>query len=108
MSLPRESDPVLTATGHFSQPWFRYFVRLSGKGPAETTKTVGASPATLSFGTSGFITINGGTVSAVEYRRGTKGTFRNIGVVAGCVPVRNGDFVRITHTGAPTVYFFSD
>lgn len=108
MSLPRESDLVLDKDGRFAQPWFRFFQRLDGKGPAAAAQTVGTSPATLSFSKNGFITVQGGTVSLIEYRRGTSGTFTNIGVIAGPVPVRNGDSVRITYTVVPTVTFFSD
>ena len=108
MSLPRFGDQAIDQSGRFTQPWFRFFERLSGKGPARATVTVGSSPASLAFSTNGFITVQGGTVSLIEYRRGTTGTFTNIGVTAGPVPVRNGDAVRITYTVVPTVYFFSD
>jgi hypothetical protein len=108
MSLPRYGDLVIDSNGRFSVPWFRFFERLSGKGPASVAKTLGVSPAVLGFTVSGFITVSGGTVSLIEYRRGVKGTFTNIGVTAGVVPVKNGDYVRITYTVAPTVTYFSD
>ncbi len=108
MSLPRYGDLVIDQNGRFTVPWFRFFERLGGKGPARATKTVGASPAVLSFASNGFITVQGGTVSLIEYRRGSTGTFTNIGATSGPVPVRNGDYVRITYTVVPTVYFFSD
>lgn len=108
MSLPRFGDPVIDPAGRFTVPWFRFFERLNRKGPAEESPTVSASPAVLTPSVSGFYTVNGGTVSAIAYRRGTTGTFITSGVTAGFVPVRLGDAVRITYSSAPTVTFFPD
>lgn len=108
MSLPKFGDQVIDEGGRFTVPWFRFFERLTGKGPAEQSPTVAASPAVFVPGSSGFYTVNGGTVSAIAYRRGTTGTFITSGVTAGFVPIRLGDAMRITYTVAPTVTFFPD
>ena len=62
--------------------------------------TVGASPFDYSATRDGFVSIVGGTVSAVAYVR--EGASTSLGVVA-VVPVKRGDTVRITYTVAPTV-----
>lgn len=108
MSLPRFGDPVIDQGGRFTVPWFRFFERLNGKGPVEAAQTVPASPAVFTPTVSGFYTVNGGTVSAIAYRRGTTGTFITSGVVAGFVPVRFGDSIRVTYTVLPTITFFPD
>ena len=62
--------------------------------------TVGASPFDYTAPRDGFVSIVGGTVSAVTYVR--EGVSTSLGVVA-VVPVKRGDTVRITYTVAPTV-----
>ena len=62
--------------------------------------TVGASPFDYTATRDGFVSIVGGTVSAVAYVR--EGVSTSLGVVA-VVPVKRGDTVRITYTVAPTV-----
>lgn len=62
--------------------------------------TVGASPFDYEAPRDGFVSIVGGTVSAVALIR--QGASTSLGVVA-VVPVKKGDTVRITYTVAPTV-----
>lgn len=62
--------------------------------------TVGASPFDYVAARDGFVSIVGGTVSAVALVR--QGASTSLGVVA-VVPVKKGDTVRITYTVAPTV-----
>lgn len=62
--------------------------------------TVGASPFNYVATRDGFVSIVGGTVSAVTYVR--EGVSTSLGVVA-VVPVKKGDTVRITYTVAPAV-----
>ena len=62
--------------------------------------TVTASPFDYAAPRDGFVSIVGGTVSAVAYIR--QGASTSLGVVP-VVPVKKGDTVRITYTAAPTV-----
>ena len=64
------------------------------------TVTVGASPFDYLAHRDGFVSIVGGTVSAVAFVR--EGVSTSLGVVA-VVPVKKGDTVRITYTVAPAV-----
>lgn len=65
--------------------------------------TPGASPYTYTATRDGFLIVQGGTVSQLDYRR--IATNVQIGVVAGLFPVQLGDGIRITYTVAPTVTF---
>lgn len=75
---------------------------LSGA-PAMVGVTPGASPYTYLTLDAGRAILKGGTVSLVEVGRG--GTFVDVGVVAGCIPMSRGDQIRITYTVVPTMTF---
>lgn len=70
---------------------------------AASAVTVGASPYSYTSADDGLVVVVGGTVSALAY--GRNGSFTALGIVAGLVPVKFGDTVRITYTAAPTVSF---
>ncbi len=65
--------------------------------------TLGASPYNYTADSDGLVIVVGGTVSALAY--GRNGAFTTLGIVAGLVPAKSGDVVRITYTVAPTVSF---
>jgi hypothetical protein len=72
--------------------------------PAPRSIVVGASPF-LYRNLSGFqerIIISGGTVSAVEFSRDNV-NFVNLGETAGSFILDNADYLRVTHTAAPTM-----
>ena len=69
--------------------------------PAPSVQTLGASPASVTAARDGVLVISAGAVSLIEYGRGA--AFVGLGVLAGAVPVRRGDIIRITYTVAPTV-----
>ena len=62
--------------------------------------TVGASPFDYTAPRDGFVSIVGGTVTAVALIR--EGVSTSLGVVA-VVPVKKGDTVRVTYAVAPAV-----
>lgn len=62
--------------------------------------TLGASPFDYEAPRDGFVSIAGGTVSAIAYVR--QGVTTSLGL-ASVIPVKKGDTVRITYTLAPTV-----
>lgn len=70
---------------------------------AATSVTVGASPYEYLADADGLVVVVGGTVSALAY--GRRGGFTALGLVAGLVPIKAGDSVRITYAVAPTVSF---
>lgn len=107
MTIPKDNR-ITDGLGVVTVPWLRFFQRLTRQGPAAASVTLTGSPFTKSFGTNGMLTVSGGTVSAIDYRRGTTGSFASIGTTSGPIPVKALDAVRITYTVAPTVTFYSD
>ena len=70
------------------------------RAPVETL-ALGASPAVVAIGSSGLLSITGGTLSLIEY--GRAGAYISILTTGGVLPVYAGDTVRITYLAAPTV-----
>ena len=67
--------------------------------------TPGASPYTYTAPQDGWVTVSGGTVSALDLSRdGT--TFIATGVLAGTLPMSRLDKLKVTWTGSPTMNFF--
>lgn len=77
--------------------------RIETPADAAVAVTVGASPYSYTPTDDGLVVVTGGTVSALAY--GRNAAFTALGVVAGLVPVKAGDTLRITYTVAPTVSF---
>lgn len=106
MSFPKDLA-ISDSRGTILQSWHRFFLSLVSPGQAAQSITVGASPFVKAFPGNGFVTISGGTVSLVEFKR-PNGTYASVGVTAGAIPVRTSDAVRITYTVAPTVTYYAD
>lgn len=70
---------------------------------AAASVTVGASPYSYTPTDDGLVVVTGGTVSALAY--GRNGVFTGLGLLAGLVPIKAGDTLRITYAVAPTVSF---
>lgn len=104
-NLPKSNVPI-AGDEPPSQPWYRFISLLFAKPGTPEAVTVGASPFDATFGRDGFIIINGGTVSLVEYVRGSSSP--SFGTTAGQFVVKRTDTIRITHTVAPVVTFFPD
>lgn len=108
-NLPQVAVPMIDDVGRPSQPWWRFFNLLFAKPGAESAVTVTASPFLKSFTQDGFVIVEGGTVSLIEYLRGSSVlTTYNLGITKGQIVVKNGDAIQITYTVAPTVTFFPD
>lgn len=109
--LPASGQPVVELAANktlaFSVPWYRFFDALLSlvvpSGVAAAAITVAASPFSYTATSSGTVLVSGGTVSAIDL--GRNGAFTNVGVIAGAVPVSDGDVVRVTYTVAPTMTF---
>lgn len=81
-------------------------ITASKGGGAIAAVTVTASPFAYTAATRGALFVSGGTVSSISFKRGA--TTIPAGIVAGVVPVTNGDVVTITYIAAPTVNFVPD
>lgn len=97
---------TLTVNGQTTKDWYFFWAGLwRGLAPeAEAAVTLTGSPFTYSAPRGGFVIVNGGTVTAIEFSRdGTN--FYNTGETAGVFPVCAVDRLRITYAVAPTVTF---
>lgn len=106
--FPNLTVPFVQDGGLISPLWARLlgliWIKAGGTGAAPLeTITVGASPFSYTAPQAGTVVVAGGTVSALTI---TRGTAVSLGVVSGAVPVRQGDIVTVTYTGAPTMTFF--
>jgi len=70
---------------------------------ASSTITPSVSPYTYTATSSGFVIINGGTVSLIEFARNA--SFIAVGLLAGMFPVGIGDQLRVTYAVVPTMTF---
>lgn len=105
LTLPNYRQ-ALADKGNTSSPWYKFFSGLfTGKPPsAEVTVTVGTSPYTYTATQRGFLIVQGGTVSLIQWSRGGVAN-HTTGQTQGCFPVSAGDSLIITYTGAPNVTF---
>jgi hypothetical protein len=109
--LPASRQAVVEMSANkiwqFTVPWYRFLGALLGliapSGANAAAVTISASPFTYTATSSGVVLVAGGTVSALEL--GRNGTFTNIGVIAGAVPLSDGDSLRVTYTVLPTLTF---
>lgn len=94
-------------TLQFTVPWYRFLGALLGiaapSGADAATVTPGPSPFEYAATNSGSVLVSDGTVSLIEL--GRNGVFTNVGVIAGAIPVSEGDAVRVTYTVVPTMTF---
>ena len=76
----------------------------SQPGQAPSNLSVGASPWTFSAPTNGFIVLDGGTVSNVEFQRA--GVAAQIGNPPELIPLRQADQIIVTYSAAPGAVWF--
>ncbi len=95
--------------GVTSRAWYSFFSNLfQGRPPApEITVTIGTSPYTYTATQKGFLIVQGGTVSLVQWLGAGRGstTNRTTGQTQGCFPLSLGDSLIITYSVAPTLIF---
>lgn len=108
-SLPKANEAMVDEAGKPTQPYTRFFARLFAKPPVQEAVTFSASPFLRRYTRDGFVIVEGGTVSLIEYLRGSQViTAYDLGATKGQFVVKNGDGIQITYTVAPTVTFFPD
>lgn len=104
-SMPTYQVP-LEKGGHTIRDWYFFWLGLfRGLPPGNVEPyTPAGSPDVYSAAKRGFMIVEGGTVTAIEFSRdGT--TFYDMGVVAGSIPVSAADQLRVTYAVAPTMTF---
>lgn len=104
--LPPTYEEGLIKEGNTSASWYRFIQAMHlGIAPNQEVKiTVKASPFVYVAPQGGFVIIQGGTVSKVQFTR--SGTYTT-GQTNGLFPVSLGDQITVTYSGAPTMTFVS-
>jgi hypothetical protein len=108
--IPTYSTPF-SIKDNIVAAWYRFFQDLDSGRPPEDVEplTPTGSPFVVHQSDhAGFLIVNGGTVSMIEFYRNvqnTSGPGINIGVVAGCLPLGQEDSYKITYSVAPTLTF---
>lgn len=99
-------DESLVQGRNTSQVWYRFLQALyKGNPPADVQSVaLGISPATYTAQQKGFVIVQGGTVSLIQFSRGGVTNYTT-GQTSGTIPLSAGDSVIITYTVAPTVTF---
>ena len=102
-AVPTYSEP-LSEKGNTSSAYYRFLqgIHLGIPPAAETAITPGPSPFTYIAPQGGFVIINGGTVSKIQFGRTSTYT---TGQTSGTFPISLGDTIIVTYSGAPTMTF---
>jgi hypothetical protein len=105
-TAPSYDQPVMTADKTTSV-WYRYFQASETGQPPDNESGVPLMTSPMLFVASrkGFVIITGGTVSAIAISR-TPNVFYPTGQLTGAFTLAQGDTLRLTYTGTPTVTFF--
>lgn len=101
-AIPNYREPMLEK-GTLMRAWYQFFVDLwKGRPPGDKLAlTPAASPFTYNAQSKGFVIVQGGTVSLVQFSRGTSN--HNTGSTQGCFPLSQGDSLIVTYSGTPTL-----
>lgn len=104
-NMPVYNTPLMER-GRTTKDWFFFFTGLWEKlaPEGEVDVTVGASPNLYTAPRGGFVIVQGGTVSAIEFSRDGV-TFYDVGFTQGIVPLSSKDQLRVTYSVLPTMTF---
>jgi len=102
-SLPTYDLPLHRGE-KITTPWFNFFANtFKGKPPAsENAVTPTSSPFTYTAQNKGFLIVQGGTVSLIQFSRGLVAN-HTTGQTQGCLPLSQGDSLIITYSSAPNL-----
>lgn len=94
----------LNQKGQTNSVWYRFFQALyAGQAPSnEVSIPLGATPFSYTAPSRGWVLVNGGTVSAVQF---TRSVTTLTGQTQGIFPVSQGDVLTVTYTGTPALLF---
>lgn len=103
--MPDYNTPLLEG-GVVASGWYRLWQGLWSGTPTQNLSSVAptSSPFTYRAPSGGWLIVQGGTVSQVQFSRdGT--TFITTGQTQGMFPISQGDALSITYSSAPTLTF---
>lgn len=102
-SIPTYKQPI-AEKGLTERTWYQFFNDIWKGRPQGSIQTITptASPFTYQVLTKGFMVVQGGTVSLIQFSRDGI-TNVTTGVTAGCIPLSQGDLITVTYTVIPTI-----
>lgn len=100
-AIPNYKVPMMSK-GTLERTWYQFFADVWKGRPqgAVSTVTVGTSPFTYQVTSKGFIIVQGGTVSLIQFTRDGITNY-NTGLTNGCIPLSEGDSVIVTYSIIP-------
>lgn len=102
-AIPQNTQAFLEK-GVMARVWY-FFLQGLWKGTppsAESAIAAGVSPYTYTSASRGFLIVQGGTVSLVQFSRDGITNYTT-GQTAGCFPLSQGDSLVVTYSVAPTL-----
>lgn len=105
-ALPNFNQQISDSKGITTRAWYQFLQQLWKGAPpsSEVAVPVYASPFTYSAAQRGFLIVNGGTVSMVQWSRDGKTNYVT-GQTQGCFPLSSGDALVIVFSATPTLVF---
>jgi hypothetical protein len=99
-------ETSLTQGNKTSNVWYRFWQGLyQGRPPSgESSVKPTTSPFTYTTNQRGFVIVQGGTVSTIQFSRGLSTNYVT-GLTGGCFPLSAGDSLIVTYTVVPTMTF---
>lgn len=100
-AIPNYREPM-QEKGTLQRTWYQFFVDVwKGRPPGGASTVIATgSPFTYTSQTKGFLIVQGGTVSLVQFSR-DGATNYTTGLTQGCFPLSQADSLIVTYTGAP-------
>lgn len=104
-AVPNFSQSIVEK-GLTNRAWYAFFQNLfKGLAPSSTVPVVvGGSPFTYVADQRGFMIVQGGTVSLIQFSR-DGATNYSTGQTSGCVPLSAQDRLIVTFSGTPSMTF---
>lgn len=100
--MPNTSSPLVSGDGKMQQPWVYWFQSFGQQNEPIGLPIVEPSPMVYTANRAGMLSIEGGTVSLVEFKRGIETvTFPTAGVFL----MAQNDVIEITYSVAPNLRF---
>ena len=105
-TIPQFEQRVIRQGGVTAKEWYFFFQALWKGLPQalEVPVVPGPTPFTYTAPTRGFLIVQGGTISLVQFSRDGSTNY-SVGTTAGSFPLSQGDQLIINYSVAPTLTF---
>jgi hypothetical protein len=105
--VPNLNAPLVDLEdGTVNNPWNNFFQQFTQAPAGAISLVINGSPYIYQSKEQGMITIEGGTLTSVEFIRGSFST--NLGNAQRIIPVQIKDIIRVTYSVLPIINFVPD